>query len=148
MDQAACATEQIEDAAKDGDLALVRKLLDDGANVEGPDDSWTTPLFWACRKGYDDVERYLGVIRLLNGQDAAGLRAPVPGAGPRDADRERGARVSPRRPPPGLLEAPLRSDFRARPRTRRRRRRVPRAPLGIVPRRRRPPQEELASNSE
>ena len=65
MDQAACATEQIEDAAKDGDLALVRKLLDDGANVEGPDDSWTTPLFWACRKGYDDVERYLGVIRLL-----------------------------------------------------------------------------------
>ena len=65
FDGTSVATEQIEDAAKDGDLALVRKLLDDGANVEGPDDSWTTPLWWACRVGYDDVERYLGVIRLL-----------------------------------------------------------------------------------
>ena len=143
FDGTSVATEQIEDAAKDGDLALVRKLLDEGANLEGPDDSWTTPLWWACRVGYDDVERYLGVIRLLTGearpncvwaaaprarsrrsqvrartdaaswrvyhwkngrrarpptsrrgyqprgrdrQDAAGLRAPVPSAGPRYAD--------------------------------------------------------------
>ena len=62
--RAALATHKIEDAARMGDEALVRKLLDDGANVEGPDDSWTTPLWWACRVGYDDVERYLGVIRL------------------------------------------------------------------------------------
>ena len=49
-----------------GDEALVRKLLDDGANVEGPDDSWTSPLWCACRSVDDDtVERYLGVIRLL-----------------------------------------------------------------------------------
>ena len=79
-DQAARATEQIEDAAKDGDLALVRKLLDDGANVEGPDDSWTTPLFWACRKGYDDVERY--VINLADDTGATpldyALRFPAP----------------------------------------------------------------------
>ena len=65
MDQAAIATEQLAEAAKSGDEALVRKLLDDGANVEGLDYHWTTPLWWACRKGYDDVERYLGVIRLL-----------------------------------------------------------------------------------
>ena len=44
FDGTSVATEQIEDAAKDGDLALVRKLLDEGANLEGPDDSWTTPL--------------------------------------------------------------------------------------------------------
>ena len=140
MDQAAIATEQLAEAAKSGDEALVRKLLDDGANVEGPDDSWTSPLWCACRSVDDDnVERYLGVIRLLiergarvdgregwggaplfqacqgfdmpenaleiaaalidagadvnagcpwvpTGQDAAGLRAPVPSAGPRYAD--------------------------------------------------------------
>ena len=64
--RASLATHKIEDAARMGDEALVRKLLDDGANVEGPDDSWTSPLWCACRSVDDDnVERYLGVIRLL-----------------------------------------------------------------------------------
>ena len=64
--RASLATHKIEDAARMGDEALVRKLLDDGANVEGPDDSWTSPLWCACRSVDEDtVERYLGVIRLL-----------------------------------------------------------------------------------
>ena len=63
--RAALATHKIEDAARMGDEALVRKLLDDGANVEGRDDSWVSPLWAACRSVDDDVERYVGVIRLL-----------------------------------------------------------------------------------
>ena len=35
FDGTSVATEQIEDAAKEGDLALVRKLLDGGAQVRG-----------------------------------------------------------------------------------------------------------------
>ena len=123
-----------------GRLLLERIHVDHKSGPHG-----RTQLHGACIIGKTDVVRGLLLLGAdINLADATGKTpldyAPVPSAGPRDADQQRGARVSPRRPPPGLLEAPLRSDFRARPRTRRRRRRVPRAPLGVVPRRRRPPQ--------
>jgi len=45
----------IHDAAKAGDLAKVRQLLADGADVDARDYDGDTPLHWAARQDHADV---------------------------------------------------------------------------------------------
>ena len=51
-------TEQLADAAFDGDLAAVEKLLSQGADIDGPGRVWT-PLHAAVENGQLEIARHL-----------------------------------------------------------------------------------------
>ena len=46
-------------ACKDGDLALVKKYLEEGADIESTNTEGRTALMRASKRGYDDVVKYL-----------------------------------------------------------------------------------------
>jgi len=51
--------EQLQEATRKGDAALVRKLLDDGVDVNTKFRYGTTALFYACDHGHVDVVKVL-----------------------------------------------------------------------------------------
>ena len=46
-------------AAKEGNLELVRLLVEQGADKDKADRVGCTPLFWGCDRGHIDVVKYL-----------------------------------------------------------------------------------------
>jgi ankyrin repeat protein len=58
--------DKIHQAAKSGDLAAVKQLLNDGADVNEKDQNGWTPLHWAAWKGNNEIV----VLLLSKGADA------------------------------------------------------------------------------
>jgi hypothetical protein len=54
-----CATTRLTDAARNGDRALVRTLLDKGAEVNAREQDGMTPLHWATLNNHADIVRML-----------------------------------------------------------------------------------------
>jgi len=50
---------ELHDAAKNGDILKVRQLLEQGANVNAPDNFGTTPLHYAASEGKTDIAKLL-----------------------------------------------------------------------------------------
>ena len=57
--EAVVPQKSIHEAAGEGDLATVKKLLEQGANINETDKDGNTPLHVAAAKGYMEIVRYL-----------------------------------------------------------------------------------------
>ncbi len=67
----------LHDAARSGDMAMLRQALADNPNVNETDNDLLTPLHWACARGHHGVARsLLDAGALVNCPDRSG-RTPL-----------------------------------------------------------------------
>ena len=63
------SAEPLNDAAKEGDLDEVKRLIKEGANIESKDVSGSTPLYNALDRGNKEVVQFL----ILKGANVNGV---------------------------------------------------------------------------